>query len=275
LIIKTFTEFNTLEMLARLNSVWTVLVKRISSSRNYLLKKTMQNKKIKIEIWSDIVCPFCFIGKKKMDLAIAKLKLEDQVDLTWRSFQLDPDFPLNTSISTNEYLVQRKGYPQEQVNQMTSQLKEQGKTYNIDFQFEKARSFNTLDAHKLIKYAKKEGKSNELKESLMLNYFTNGIDLSKKENLLHIINQMGLDIEKAKQVIETKAYQEEIENDIIKAKHLGIRGVPYFLINEKLTISGAQQDNVFENVLVTTLKNLTSVENNIQGEVCSPDGDCC
>ncbi len=237
-------------------------------------KKAMQPKKVTIEIWSDIVCPFCFIGKKKMELAIAKLKAEDKVEIIWRSFQLDPDFPMDSSISTNEYLVQRKGYPKEQVSTMTAQLTDQGKEYGINFQFKKARSFNTLNAHRLIQWAKNFGKSNELKEALMLNYFTEGLDLSITNNLMTVLEKVGLDIEKAKQILDSNDYKEAVEHDIFRSQELGIRGVPYFILNDKATISGAQNDSVFENILAAALKNIKPSKNGGQEGVCIPNEEC-
>lgn len=236
-------------------------------------QEAMQSKKITVEIWSDIVCPFCFVGKKKIELAISKLKAEDQVNVVWRSFQLDPDFPMNTSISTNEHLV-KKGYPQEQVSIMTSQLSEQGKVYGIDFKFDKSRAFNTMNAHRLIQWAKVTDKSNELKEAFMYSYFTEGIDLSKSENLLLVIEKVGLNALEAKQILETNAYSKEVEDDIKLAQQLGVRGVPYFVINNNVTISGAQNDKVFEKEINAALKHLKPLQKNNEGQVCIPNEGC-
>jgi predicted DsbA family dithiol-disulfide isomerase len=216
-------------------------------------KKTVETEKVKIEIWSDIVCPYCFLGKKKMENAIAKLHAEDKVEIIWHSFQLDPDFPMDTSISTSEYLIERRGVPRKQVSQMTAQLVKQGRGYGIDFQFDKAHSFNTFDAHRLIQWAKKEDKSHELKEAFMINYFTHGLDLSVTENLMTIIEEVGLDAVKAKQILESNTYSEEVKHDINRSRQLGIRGVPFFLINGKASISGAQSDSVFEKELAAAL----------------------
>lgn len=237
-------------------------------------KESMKTEKITIEIWSDIVCPFCFVGKKKMEKAIATLKAEDQVEIIWRSFQLDPDFPTGKSISTNEYLVQRKGYPKEQVARMTAQLVESGKGYGIDFNFDKARSFNTLNAHRLIHWANEEGKSNELKEALMISYFSEGLDLSVTENLLSVLENAGLDMTKAKEVLESDAYTAEVNQDISKARTLGVSGVPYFVLNGEAAISGAQNDEVFENTLAAALKNLKPEDDTRQEGICVPDEGC-
>lgn len=216
----------------------------------------MTSEKVKIDVWSDVVCPFCFIGKQKMEQAIAKLGAQDQVEIIWHNFQLDPDFPKNTSMSSTAYLSERKGYPEAQVRAMSAQLAQQGKAYGIDFQFDKALSFNTWDAHRLIQWAKTAHKSHELKGALMKAYFSEGIDLSKQENLLGVVEKVGLDAKKAKSILETDAYSNEVKQDIYRSRELGIRGVPYFWINEQDEIYGAQSDQVFENVIGAALKKL-------------------
>lgn len=205
--------------------------------------------KVKVEIWSDVVCPFCFLGKKKIELAIQKLNAEDKIEVIWHSFQLDPDFPRNTSVPSTQNLSERKGYPIEQVEQMCDQLAIQGKRYQIDFQFDKALTFNTFDAHRLIHWAKTYHKGSELKEALFKAYFTNGVDLSQKENLLEVVKQSGLDHLQAKEVLESDSFSQEVNNDILRSRQLGIGGVPYFLVNEEEVISGAQDDQIFDRVI--------------------------
>ena len=209
---------------------------------------------VKIEIWSDVVCPFCFLGKKKMEQAIQKLDAEDKVEIIWHSFQLDPDFPLNTAVPSMENLSERKGYPIEQVRGMCDQLTAQGKAYQIDFHFDNALTFNTQNAHRLLHWAKTHDKSSQLKEALMYAYFTAGTDLSQQENLLAVVEKVGLDTTQAKEVLQSDAYQKEVEQDIKQARKLRIGGVPFFLVNEEQGISGAQPDQVFEEVIGAALQ---------------------
>lgn len=234
----------------------------------------MSLEKVLIEIWSDVVCPFCYVGKKKLEQAIQRLNSEDKVEIIWHSFQLDPDFPKGESMPSTPYLSERKGYPKEQVIAMSENLTIQGKSYDIDFNFNEALTFNTLDAHRLIQWAKTENKSNALKEALMKAYFTDGIDLSKKENLISICKSLGLDTIKGQVVLDSNSYAEEVQNDIYQSRQLGIRGVPYFLINESLTISGAQSDEIFESVISSALKDRKAKNNDSREGVCLPDGDC-
>ena len=237
-------------------------------------KKEMKEEKIKIEIWSDVVCPFCFIGKKKMEQAIAKLNAEDKVEIIWRSFQLDPDLPKNVSLPSIQYLSERKGYPIDQIKGMCTQLSTQGKSYAIDFDFDKALTFNTLDVHRLIQWAQPLGLSNELKEAFMIAYFSGGLDLSKEANLYAIVEKVGLNVDTAKTILQSDAYSKDVAEDINRSKKLGVRGVPFFLINEKEAISGAQNDQVFENMIAAALKNLKQTTPTTEEGVCLPNKEC-
>jgi predicted DsbA family dithiol-disulfide isomerase len=207
-------------------------------------------RKISIRIWSDIVCPFCFIGKKKLEKAISKLNLSDQVEIEWHSFQLDPDFPKGESIPSSEYLAKRKNFPLEQINSIQEQLTASATPYGIDFQFDKSLSFNTMDVHRLWQWSKTLGKSSELKEALMLAYFTDGIDLSKEENVLQVIENCGLDKLEAESIFKSNQFSNEVDEDIYHASQIGVRGVPFFVLNNQFAISGAQDDSVFENALL-------------------------
>jgi predicted DsbA family dithiol-disulfide isomerase len=207
-------------------------------------------KNIKIDIWSDIVCPFCFIGKKKLELAISKLHLSEQVEIEWHSFQLDPDFPKGEAIPSTSYLAQRKNYPIEQINAIQQQLTTSAKVYGIDFQFEKALSFNTIEVHRLWQWSKNLGKSSELKEALMKAYFSDGIDLSKEENILQVVENCGLDKLEAESILKSNQFSNEVDQDIYHASQIGVRGVPFFVLNNQFAISGAQDDSVFENAFL-------------------------
>jgi predicted DsbA family dithiol-disulfide isomerase len=216
----------------------------------------MDSEKLKIEIWSDIVCPFCYLGKKKIQQAITKLGISEITEIIWHSFQLDPDFPVNYSISSTKYISEKKNIPAEQLQEMHRYLVGHGKSYGIDFQFGKALSFNTFDAHRLWQWTKKFNKSNEAKEALFKAYFTDGLDLSQNINLLNVIGSLGLDRAEAERILNSDSYEQELEEDRYQSRQLGIRGVPYFLINNKEVISGAQDDKVFEKSLASGIKTM-------------------
>lgn len=234
----------------------------------------MPNETVKIEIWSDIVCPFCFVGKRKLEQAIKNQNAEDKVEIIWHSFQLDPDFPADKAYPSAQYLSERKGYPIDQVKAMSNQLAENGKGYGIDFQFDKALIFNTFNAHRLIQWSKTENKSDALKEAMTVAYFTDGTNLTKEENLLAVAKSVGLSAEKAKSILASEEYSEEVRMDIYQAQQLSIRGVPYFLINEKTIISGAQADEVFENAIKAELSAAKPLIETLGEGVCLPNGEC-
>jgi predicted DsbA family dithiol-disulfide isomerase len=209
----------------------------------------MQNPVITIEIWSDIVCPFCYVGKKKIQQVIEKLNIEDEVQIIWRSYQLDPDLPSEKAYPSLEYLMLKKNISAEQMQGMNEYLKQQGLQYGIDFQLDKSMVFNTFNAHRLLQWSKEFNKSSELKEAFMKAYFTDGIDLSNPDNLISAVGMVGLDTEKAKEIINSTSYSESVNDDIYQSKTINLRGVPHFLFNDKFFISGAQEDLVFENAI--------------------------
>lgn len=206
--------------------------------------------KIKIDVWSDVVCPFCYLGKAKLERAINKLGLKEQVDIEWHSFLLDPQFPGKTSVPATEHLVKRKGIDLQNLLSAQQRLAEQGKQYQLDFQFERALNFNTLDVHRLIHWSKAFQKSNELKAACFKAHFSDGLDLSKTQTLLSIVASIGLDKETAFHVLQSDSYKKEVQHDIAIAQQIGISGVPFFVFNQKTAISGAQTDSVFEAALV-------------------------
>jgi len=231
--------------------------------------------KVKIEIWSDIVCPFCYIGKKKLFNTLDKLNAHEKVEVVWHSFQLDPSFPKGESIPTSKYLAERKNISIEQLEGMYEHLTTNGKAYNIQFNFTNALTFNTLNTHKIWQWTKKFDKASEMKEALMYAYFTENRDLSKDTELLEIVENIGLPKQEAQRVLESEEYNNLVQMDSYAAHQMDIRGVPFFLINDRAVISGAQDDRVFEQVLQTALKlfnNSSPIE--LKGDVCNSNREC-
>jgi predicted DsbA family dithiol-disulfide isomerase len=251
--------------------VLAIIIAGGTSFGQQLKRNSMENEKLTIAIWSDIVCPFCYVGKKKLERAIDKLQLQDKVIIQWHSFELAPDFPKEKAIPSFQFLTETRGYPAAQLKKAQEHLMHQGKEYGIVFNFDTSLSFNTFDVHRLWQWSKTMQKDSEFKEAFMYAYFTGGIDLSKKENVLTIIGQLGLDQQKAQEILAGTAFTQEVLNDQKIAKELGIGGVPYFIINGKEIISGAQEDRVFQSVLQGALKTIPS---NTQGGTCLPTGKC-
>ena len=236
--------------------------------------KPRMEKQVTIEIWSDVVCPFCLLAKKKMERAIAAIHATDKVEVIWHSFQLDPSFPVNKSLPSIEYLSESKGLTIEQVTEMCNSLSSQATPYGIDFNFDKALTFNTSNVHRLIQWAKTFQLSNQLKETLMQAHFAEGIDLSKEKNIYGIAEKAGLPVDKTKEILQSDAYAKDVTADIERAKDLGIRGVPYFLINKKEVIKGAQHETVFENAISAALKESAAPASDATQGYCTPDEGC-
>ena len=204
---------------------------------------------MKVDVWSDVVCPFCYLGKRKLEKALKKLSLTEAVIVEWHSFQLDPSFPKNVGLPATENLAKRKGMSIESIGQIQHSLVEQGQEYGIDFQFQKSINFNTYDVHRILHWAKAFSKADVVKTALLKAHFTDGIDLSVLENVKHVVSEVGLNGEAAIQVLNSDDYSLEFQKDIALAQQIGIRGVPFFVFNNKTAISGAQADSIFEDVI--------------------------
>lgn len=204
---------------------------------------------MKVEIWSDVMCPFCYIGKRKFELALTQYQENEKVDVIWKSFRLNPSLKTDPGKNTIQHLAEIKGWTLEHATEMnnyvTSMAKEVGLTYNLD----KAIVANSLDAHRLSHLAKKYGRQNELEEILFAAYFTGGKNTADYEILTTIGIDAGLVQEDIKDMLQSDKFKEEVEQDENEATKLGIRSVPYFIFNRKYAISGAQPSNKFLEIL--------------------------
>ncbi|HZX73492.1 MAG TPA: DsbA family oxidoreductase [Cyclobacteriaceae bacterium] len=200
---------------------------------------------IKVDIVSDVVCPWCYIGKRRMEKAIKELSGEVEVQLEYHPFELNPDAP-KEGRNQREYLIAKFGSSQkyqELTNHVTRVAAEEG----LKFDFEKQNiSPNTRDAHRIIMLAKQDGKQVEAKEAFMNAYFEEGMDLTKKENLIAVAVKVGLDKNKIAALLDSENGIEEIETEEYLYQQRGVRGVPYFIINNKYGISGAQAADTFK-----------------------------
>ncbi len=229
---------------------------------------------MKIEIWSDVMCPFCYIGKNNFEKALEKLPFKDEVEVEWKSFQLDPTLDPKETKNTMEYFREKKGFPEAQAQQMLGQVLQMGKGAGIDFNFEKALITNTFSAHKLLHLAKKHNKANEMEEALFIAHFIDGKNVGDIETLASLAESLGIDKEEAQQALTSEEFDYNISQDIQEAKNNGVSGVPFFVLNGKYAVSGAQSVELFENALqqtynetITPLKNLSD-----NGASCDADG---
>lgn len=201
--------------------------------------------KIKIDIWSDIVCPFCYIGKRKLEQALEQFPQRELVEIEWHSFQLDPELKVEKKVDIFTYLAERKGISKSQSEAMHSQVVQMAKENGLDYRFDKTVVANSFDAHRLIQYAKKYQLSDQAEELIFNSYFTQGKDIGDLETLVSIGKDLGLSESELRQVMTGQVYSEDVKKDIELSRQLGIRGVPFFVFQMKYGISGAQPTNVF------------------------------
>ncbi|WP_300691129.1 DsbA family oxidoreductase [Chryseobacterium sp.] len=231
---------------------------------------------MKIEIWSDVMCPFCYIGKNNFEQALEKLPFKDQVEVEWKSFQLDPTLDPGKTQNTIEYFREKKGFPEAQASQMISQVAQMGKGAGIDFNFEKALITNTFSAHRLLHLAKKHNKSNEMEEALFIAHFIDGKNVGDAEVLVSLAENVGIDKEEAMQAVTSDQLDYEVNQDIMEARNNGVSGVPFFVLNGKYAVSGAQPVEVFENALQQTYNETVSPFKDLSGgSGASCDADGC
>ena len=209
---------------------------------------------MKIEIWSDIACPFCYIGKRKLEKAIQRLPDSVGIVLEWKSFQLNPSLQTDPNQNTLSYLAEAKGWTMEQTLQMTAQVTAMGKEEGLNFNFEKTAVANTKRSHRLLHLAKGFNCQNELKEQLFKAYFEEGKNIDELETLLQCAEQVGIPRAEAINVLDTQAFEEEIDQDVYESRLIGVQGVPFFVFDRKYGISGAQPDEVFDQTLQKALQ---------------------
>ena len=204
---------------------------------------------MKIEIWSDVVCPWCAIGKRRFESALERFEHRDDVEVVYRSFELDPTAPAERPGTQNEYLAAKYGVPLAEAERMHERVTTAAAAEGLDFRFDRARSGNTFDAHRLLHLAKEHGLQVALKERLMRGYFTEGEPIGTKDALRRLAVDAGLDEELVIKTLETDAYASAVRADESRAAALGISGVPFFVLDEKYGVSGAQPADMLLQVL--------------------------
>ena len=201
---------------------------------------------MKVEVWSDIACPFCYIGKHHFEQALKQFEDAGAVELEWKSFQLDPELSRDAPYArTYAYLAERKGISREQAKELTVGVRRAGEAAGLTLNFGQAVIANTFDAHRLLHVAKTRRLGNALKEALFRAHFTDGKDISDRSTLAALAAEVGLDEAEVRQVLTSDRYAHEVSRDIHEARNLGIRGVPFFVFDRKYAISGAQPAEVF------------------------------
>lgn len=206
-------------------------------------------KKLKVQIWSDIMCPFCYIGKRRIEDALQHFDHKEAVEIEWKSFQLDPSFIASEQDSMVEHLAEKYRKDADWAQQMLDNMTQNAKKSGLDFHFEKAVMANSWNAHRLLHLAKKHNLANDLEESLFKAYLTDGKNVNDLEILAELGLEVGLTAEEIKQVLHSKAYANEVQQDIKEAQSIGVQGVPFFVFDSKYSVSGAQDSETFVKTL--------------------------
>src|SRR3712207_1643479 len=210
---------------------------------------------MKVEIWSDVVCPWCYIGKRRFEAALAEFPHRDQVEVEWKAFELDPaadSAPAGRPVGDREYatrLAAKYGTDVDSAQQMIDTMTAQAATEGLDFHFETAVRANTVDAHQVIHLGGLGGVQDAVKERLLRAYFTEGEAVGDRDTLVRLAAEAGLDADEVRAVLDEGRYVGAVRGDEAEAQALGIRGVPFFVVDRKYGVSGAQPADVLRQVL--------------------------
>lgn len=200
---------------------------------------------MQVKIWSDVRCPFCYIGKKKFEAALENFPQKDIVEVVWKSFQLDPTLKTNANQSTLDYFVKTKGVSKEQARQMFAGATQMAQEVGIEFNLEESVPANSFMAHRLIQFAKSKGLGNEIEEALFKAHFKEAVNIDNKANLTKVATSIGLDSIEVEDILVSNAFVNEVKQDELEARKIGVRGVPFFVFEDKYKVSGAQPSEVF------------------------------
>lgn len=239
-----------------------------------------KNQAMKIEIWSDIVCPFCYIGKRRIENALKDHPHADKIEVEWKTFLLNPDMVSDPTKKNVEYLAEIKGWSLEQAKQITQQVVDMAAQEGLEYNMDQAVVANPKDAHRVIQYAKTQGLGDAMKERFLKAYFTEGKNIADFETIKTLAVETGLDADKVKEVLDSGEYAEKIQYDIYESQQLGVRGVPFFVLDGKYGISGAQHPDVFKETLDKAWSNYAQenspleMVNSDSKDACDIDGEC-
>jgi predicted DsbA family dithiol-disulfide isomerase len=234
---------------------------------------------MKVEIWSDVMCPFCYIGKRRFEQALEGFGPKDEIEVEWKSFQLNPHMVTNPDISIDQYLADVKGFTLDHAKQLNAHVTQMAAEVGLTYNFDRSIVANSFNAHRYSHFAKKHGKGIEAEEQLFKAYFTDGKNIDDLDILVELGAAIGLNAGEVRQALESNAFADDVKQDIAESRQLGIQGVPFFVLNNKYGISGAQAVPVFEQTLQKAYSEWQQENPKprleiIDGESCGVDGDC-
>jgi len=211
--------------------------------------RTAEGRDVQVEIWSDVVCPWCAIGKRRFEAALAGFEHREDVEVRWRSFELDPTAPRSVPGGATRRLADKYGVSLEQARAMQQRVVDAGAGEGLSIRYDVAKPGRTVDAHRLLHLAADRGVQGAVKERLLLAYFTEGEPIADVPTLVRLAGEAGLDPAEAAAVLDSDAYTAEVRADEAQARALGIRGVPFFVVDRRFGVSGAQPAEALLEVL--------------------------
>jgi len=226
--------------------------------------------RLQVEIWSDVVCPFCYMGKRRLEGALAQMTDPGGVEITWRSFQLQPEARTDPTRSAVERLAAQKGWTMDFTRAAMADVATRARPLGLELQLEKAVVANTFDAHRLAHFAASLGEGDAMQERLFRAYFVDGLNVGDEATLIALATDVGLRPDEARRVLADGGYALEVRRDIVEAARLGIQGVPFFVFNRRYAVSGAQDTAVFLAALQRSLEGRSDEA----GAVCTTHGRC-
>jgi predicted DsbA family dithiol-disulfide isomerase len=231
---------------------------------------------MQVEIFSDVVCPWCAIGKRRFEVALERFPHRHEVDVIWRAFELDPGAPALGDVDMASHIAAKYGMTKEQAVASQERLSEMAAQEGLEFHFDRARRANTFDAHRLLHYALEVGHQDALKDRLFQAYFRDGEAISDQATLVRLAEEVGLDRAKTTEVLESGRYGHAVRTDEAEAQAFGITGVPFFVIDRHFGISGAQSPESILQVLEEAWADSATglVVSTEAGTACE-DGESC
>jgi predicted DsbA family dithiol-disulfide isomerase len=230
-------------------------------------------RRLRAQVWSDIACPWCYVGKRRLEAAIGRMGQAGQVEVVWRAFELDPAAPRVHPPGTSyaERLARKYGTSLEEAGAMIGRMTSIAASDGLTFRFDRVRPGNTFDAHRLLALAHERGAQAGLKERLLRAYMTEGEPIGDPAALARLSEEAGLDPDEVSRVLASDAYAREVRADEHEARRLGIRAVPFFLFGDAYGISGAQPVEILHQALAQAMSEAPR-RANPAGAACGPEG---
>ncbi len=236
----------------------------------------MVDLRVKVEIWSDVVCPWCAVGKHRFEKALARFAHGDEVEVSYHSFELDPSAPPEQEGDIHDHLATKYGMTRAEAEAKHRQMTAMAAADGWDFQFDRARRGNTFDAHRLLHLAADRGVQDAVKERLFRGYFTEGEPIADHETLVRLGADAGLDADEARAVLTSDRYADTVRADERQAQAYGITGVPFFVVDRKYGVAGAQPPEALLQVLETAWNEAHPLQvlTPAGGDEACADGSC-